>query len=64
MRPYVFKWVLMGPYMSFCVLKVFNCVLISPNKSLGVIMDYNGSFWVPISGYESLRILMGPYGSL
>ena len=54
----------MGPYRSFCVLKVFNCVLIFLYKSLGVIMDYNGSFWVSISGYESLRILMGPYGSL
>ena len=59
MGPYRFLCVLMGPY----AFNGFQCVLMGPYKSFIVLMDSNGSLWVPIVRYAALWILMGPYRS-
>ena len=48
MGPYASMWILMGPYGALCVL-------VRPYGSYGVfvasifvLMEFNGSFWVPI----------------
>ena len=46
MHPYVFLWVLIGPYRSLLVVMrpcVFLWVLINPNASLSVCMGLYGS---------------------
>ena len=48
---------LMGSYMSICVL-------MDPYRSLFVYMDSNVFLCVLVSLYESLSILMGSYVSL
>ena len=80
MGPYKSICVLMGPYKSLCVLidsngsswvlKIlilfygFKRVFLGPYRSFCVLKDSNGFFLVVIDPYESLWILVVPYGSL
>ena len=60
MHPNVFLKLLIGLYASLWVL-------MSPYRSLCVLMDFNGSLWVLIGPYASLRVLtffLGPYEPL